>query len=337
MKVLLIAPRSDFTLSIKNSFEKNGAEVCYLNERKNYFVPSFWSESPTMWSWTVRKSKWLKTLNKKKFNRKIIEICEKFEPDILLTTKGTTISKQTTDWTRKKRIKSVNWWIENPYHDLYKKWVLENYTNFDFFLSFDKSALNTLPPTNITKVVYLPFGIDTDLYLKTIPNSEEVNKYSCDVCFVGALYPEREELLIAVKNLGVDLKIFGWRDWIRSSLKDCYCGPLNTIEMAKLFKCAKISINSNLKPTMGSLNFRTFEILAAGGFELCDNQSDLPDNFSVGSEIEVYSSTEELCDKIKFYLNNPEKRSEIAKNGQARVLKDHTMDKRIRQIPNLIK
>lgn len=336
MKILIVAPQSGFTQDIKKAFEEKGAETFYLNERSNYLVPPFLREKHWLWNLTIRKSGFLKMRNKDLFNKKLIEIADQYKPDILFTTKGTTIRAATHQYLRSRGIKTVNWWFENINHPVYSKWLRQNYSNFSHFFSFDSGSLEVLRSTPNCSVSYLPFGINTESYQVTDISDQDKYRFGCDVCFVGARYPEREAILERVAKSGFNLKIFGWRDWASSSLSKFYHGPLNTVEMAKVFRTAKICLNSNLKPSSTSVNFKTFEIGAAGGFQLCDNQGDLAGLFKIGEEIEVYSDLNDMTRKIHFYLNNEQARNKIALAGQARVAKDHTLGQRIQTILNHI-
>ena len=336
MNILFIAPPSEFTQGIKRTLERRGARVFYINERTNYLVPRPWRESMLLWTFTIRKFQFLKKINKNIFNRRLLKLITTFRPDILLTTKGTTIRSSTLDVYRSRGIKTVNWWMENPYYPLYWPWVKKHYADFQYFLVVGSAAVQDLPSTLRCRVYFLPPAVNGETFEQINITDEDRKRYACDVCFVGARYPEREVMLSAVAQLGVKLKIFGWHDWKTSPLVSFWHGPLTPREFAKAFRIATISLNSNLYPTQGSVNRKTFEILAAGGFELCDYQEDITKLFGEGKEIEIYRSTEELLTKIKYYLANPDQRDRIANAGHARVMRDHTLDARVEALLNTI-
>ena len=337
MRMLLVAPKSEFTFGIQRALQKREIEVVYLNERLNYLVPGFLRENEFLWKMMIRHSDSLKLKNKAKFNKVILELCAKEKFDSIVTTKGTTMSADTLGQLRTTGTRSVNWWIENMYHRLYAPWVKKHFVNFDYFLAFDSAGvqeLQQLPHTN--RVDFLPLAIEPELYSVEIENQNDKKKYECDVCFAGARYPEREDLLTAVAQLGVRLKIFGWPQWKESPLAKYYGGPLTMREMAKAYHYAKISLNCNLWPAKGSVNLKTFEIPASGGFELCDYQPDLRRLFKVDKEIVSYSTKEEMITKVSYYVDHVSERIAIAKAGYDRVLRDHTLDRRVEQILKII-
>jgi spore maturation protein CgeB len=82
----------------------------------------------------------------------------------------------------------------------------------------------------------------------------------------------------------------------------------------------------------GGLNTRTFEIPAAGGFELVDNVPGLEEHFDIGREIVAYSSPANFRELTEYYLSHPAERSAILERGHARVLRDHTYKQRLETI-----
>lgn len=112
-----------------------------------------------------------------------------------------------------------------------------------------------------------------------------------------------------------------------------YRGPAKTMtEMPKIFHLSKINLNLTSKPIRTGLPLRIWDIMGAGGFVLTNYQSEIPDYFEIGREIEVYSSEEELLDKISYYLMHDGERSEIAKRGYEKVKAHHSIQMRIEQM-----
>ena len=64
---------------------------------------------------------------------------------------------------------------------------------------------------------------------------------------------------------------------------------------------------------------RTFEIPACGGFLLAERSEMHNKLFIEDKEAVFFSDKEELVEKVKFYLNNDEKRNLISINGNKRI------------------
>lgn len=112
-----------------------------------------------------------------------------------------------------------------------------------------------------------------------------------------------------------------------------YRGLAKTMtEMPKIFHLSRINLNLTSKPIRTGLPLRIWDILGAGGFVLTNYQSEIPEYFEIGKEIEVYTSETELLEKISYYLEHEEERSEIAGRGYEKVKAEHTLQIRIAQM-----
>jgi spore maturation protein CgeB len=80
--------------------------------------------------------------------------------------------------------------------------------------------------------------------------------------------------------------------------------------------------------TVEQVKGRHFEINACGGFQLSYYVEGLERMYSIGEEIALFVSTDDLIEKTRYYLNHEEEREVIAKRGYERTLRDHTMGKR---------
>lgn len=106
-------------------------------------------------------------------------------------------------------------------------------------------------------------------------------------------------------------------------------------EMPKIFHLSKINLNFTSKPIRTGIPLRVWDVLGARGFLITNYQSEIPEYFEPGIDLEIYSCEEELLDKIQYYLKHDEKRTEIAKNGYRKVKQEHTVQKRVKKILEL--
>lgn len=105
-----------------------------------------------------------------------------------------------------------------------------------------------------------------------------------------------------------------------------------TTEMPKIFHLSKINLNFTSKPIRTGLPLRLWDILGAGGFALTNFQSEIPEYFEVGKDLDIYASEEELADKIRYYLEHEEERQEIAANGYRKAKEQYSLELRVKQI-----
>lgn len=109
-----------------------------------------------------------------------------------------------------------------------------------------------------------------------------------------------------------------------------------TTEMPKIFHLSKINLNFTSKPIRTGIPLRLWDILGAGGFALTNYQSEIPEYFEVGKELDIYASEEELIDKIRYYLEHEEERKEIARNGYQKAKEQYSLELRVKQILQIV-
>lgn len=328
MKIVITTPLVDNSEQLVEAFKKNDIKTICLNDREVRIIP-FLRQSILLWR-IIRRLPRVKIRNNQIFIKSLLDICRRERPQIFMANKGTIIKKDVLEKMKEMGIITATWFTDHALHSNYNRWFMENYKYYDFFFYWDSYLVNKLSNTMPGRLIYLPLGIDPEFY-KTEVTEDDRKKYSCDVGFVGAHDARRERILSEIiKMANIKLKIFGWANWKNSPLSRFYEGPMNHQQMAKLHKCSKICLNINLEPIVNGVNLRTFEIPAAGGFQLADYRKDIDDLFVIGKEIEVFRSEDEMKGKILYYLNNKKLREEVALTGHKKVIKDHTLEKRVR-------
>lgn len=103
-------------------------------------------------------------------------------------------------------------------------------------------------------------------------------------------------------------------------------------DMPKIFRLSKINLNMTAKSIKTALPLRIWDILACGGFLLTNFQSEIPEFFEIGTDLETYSSEEELLEKCEYYLTHDEERREIAENGHKKVQQFHRLELRLKEL-----
>jgi spore maturation protein CgeB len=76
-------------------------------------------------------------------------------------------------------------------------------------------------------------------------------------------------------------------------------------------------------------NIRLFEATGVGSCLVTDWKDNINELFEPGKEIVTYKTIEECVEKVRWLIDNPEEREKIAKAGQERTLKFHTIKMRV--------
>lgn len=104
-------------------------------------------------------------------------------------------------------------------------------------------------------------------------------------------------------------------------------------EMIKAINSYKIHFNRNIA---NDINYRTFETLGCRTFLLTNYTEGLEKLFDLQKDLVVYTTKEDLKEKVKYYLANPDKRKEIEESGYQAALKKHTYDSRARYLMRIV-
>jgi spore maturation protein CgeB len=167
-----------------------------------------------------------------------------------------------------------------------------------------------------------------------------------DVVFVGDarhnmghLPSTRQRVDLIEAAAQTDLRVAVWgRGWEKlggeSPARRLHQGLtlLPAAVVAQTYRRAKIVLNVHHAQMRDGVNMRTFEIPAAGAFQLCDAKTRIGNLFEIGSEIAVYDGADELQERLHQYVADDEARLQIAKAGRERVLRDHTYAERMSQL-----
>lgn len=201
--------------------------------------------------------------------------------------------------------------------------------NVPFITQFKKQGL---------PVEFLALGFE-----KSILNQLKQGSKQYNTVFIGgfsAHHRQGNELLGTVaKTTPIDCWGYGTENLEQNSpILDRYHGPAWGLEMFNILRQAKIAVNRHVD-VAGRFagNMRLYEATGVGTLLITDMKENLPELFEIGREVETYQSPEELVDKINYYLTHDMERQKIAAAGQARTLKDHTYQVRMKQLDTIFK
>ena len=119
--------------------------------------------------------------------------------------------------------------------------------------------------------------------------------------------------------------------------RSCYRGFRTYAELPGVYQAAKININQHNSPrSYGYLNQRDTAITGSGGFMLTDYVDGIEEEFDVGTEIDTWSSVDELRDKARWWLRHDDKRRTAAAAAQQRILHSYGNDAYARRLVEFV-
>lgn len=172
--------------------------------------------------------------------------------------------------------------------------------------------------------VYLPEGANPELH-----RPYDVEK-TIDVSFVGQCYGNRSRVIERLTSCGIRVEAYG-TGWPN--------GPLTAEDMVRMYSKSRINLGFGgvigLSDTY-SLKGRDFEIPMSGGLYLTEDHPELDRFYNIGLEIVTYRDVDDLVEKIRFLLSNPEKADEIRRKGYERARREHSWEMRFEKIFRLL-
>lgn len=294
-------------------------------------------------------------VGKKRFNQELKEAIERERPELLFVFMlSDEIDKKLLEEVRKKgTTKTVAWFADD-------NWRFWNYAaqwapRFDWAVTPYPSAFERYKKFHIGNPLRSQWAANLNVFKPSFDSRYADN----DVAFVGSWSKPREKVIRALEHAGIPVfvKGGGWPS-----------GRASEEEMIRIFSSAKINLALNPAPgywnvnSLGRLAFRRsvdriipdfhvvrnarafldrnivqvkarhFEIPACGGFLITSDADGLRDCFEDRKEIVVYNSIRDLADAIRYYLSHAEERKSIARAGYERTIRDHTYEKRFREV-----
>jgi len=262
---------------------------------------------------------------------------ETFEPDLVLSMAQAPLSRQVLKRFRNDGVPTAMWFVED--FRLFTYWrAFAPY--YDLFAVIQKDPFGEeLAKIGQENVIYLPLAADPEFHRPLDLSSVDRRRFGSDVSFLGAGYPNRRK---AFRELtGYDFKIWG-TEWDDDAVLAAHLqmggARIAPDDAVKIFNASKINLNlhSSVSPdefvSRGDfVNPRTFEVAACGAFQLADRRGLMPELFSP-DELATFESLDELKELIDAYLADEDARREVAARARARVLRDHTYDRRMQDL-----
>jgi spore maturation protein CgeB len=134
------------------------------------------------------------------------------------------------------------------------------------------------------------------------------------------------------------LSVFGDEHW-RDLLPGATWGHRVSYgqDLAEIYGNSAVNINATSFQMTTAVNQRVFDVPAAGGFLLTDNQEDVAQHFELSREVMVYRSPEELADLAGYYLKHERERKQIVARARARIEREHRYFHRVERLLSVMR
>lgn len=339
--VCVMSARFDGFLHITETLEKMGHVVRFFPTEPYREICSYAEKKLDKLGFHQGRERYLH-----QWRENLYRTMEKFHPDVILFIN---IPKAILDEVDQKKIKQA---FTPPPKILC--WLVDSiigqggweafFPYCDRIYVFEKRDVLLLQERYQIPAAYCPVGYNAAYARVEARRDKEI-----DIAFMGAPYRNRLHILEEVAAHAVRhnwrMAIYGpfyedryfWKEYLFQRkypyiTKYLTNGMVLPEEAAELYARSKICLNIHLSAHKG-VNPRTFEIMATGSFQLIDEREDYA-GLVPEQDMAIFRSTEELIEKISYYLTHEDERECIAARGHAAVLGRYSMEASLNRILN---
>ncbi len=275
--------------------------------------------------WVVRdQSAWMEQL--------LAAQIEEFRPDVILT--HSLCDLRPAFWSRmRSHYRLLVGQIASPLStDI-------DLTAFDLMLSSLPNFVERFRPSGLQAELFrLAFDPLVLEMLEATEKQVTLQESTIDVSFVGSLSSHHGGRLKWLEHVCRETPVQVWGQGVDSlpedsSIRKAYRGPAWGIDMFRILRRSRISLNHHIEISGPyANNMRLYETTGVGTLLLTDWKQNLAEMFEPGAEVAVYRTPAECVETIGYYLNEEAERNRTARAGQERTLRDHTYRQRMAQL-----
>ena len=329
MKILLATARNPrfptITEYIERAIRALGHSLCTFDDRDFLFPGRLREAIPPLGSLDLRR-----------LNRRLADAVRRERPDLLLCAGGERILPATVGAARLAGTTTILWTIDPVKPDDPR---IPLAPHFDCVFCGGREMVEALHGTTLPNGPHwLPFACDPEFHHPVDASPGGRPPDACDIAFVGSLhsgmYPRRLAMLETLADFDLGVWGPGAQDLPASSPISARVrgDQIPYEEWTRIYSAAKIVLCAHYDgpgPRSMQASPRVYEILACGGFLLCDDQPDVRTLFEDGKDLVIFRDPDDLRQKVRHYLAHPEERRAIAGRGREKVLAGHTYRHRI--------
>ena len=150
-----------------------------------------------------------------------------------------------------------------------------------------------------------------------------------DIVYVGSFFRQKLDVLARVKKaFGKRFRMHGrfrpkhnlyynvahhWPGWVRE---------VSFQDRTRLYQRARIGFNLHWND-FGLGNQRLYHLAACGVMQICDCPAHVGRIYELDSEIVSFDNTDDLIDRLRYYLDHDDQRQGIAQAGYRRAMRDY--------------
>lgn len=323
------------------ALRKAGRKVSYINIHKLY--SDTWKNMNRYSHRFPRKyDNYIQRKFTKIINDSLKSLFNEQKPSCIFIYNDCRVTPETISYFKKSGAKVIVFLGDDPnYLFPAKKTFLLTVMHADAVVLPDTGWIEGLKMLGVKKIIYSCFGTDPEVFFRMKPSPEQLEKYSCDILFIGTGYYLNSwgirRAAILNELSGNNFKLFGDNLWYEllpyfPRLKEHFRnGKLYASDVNIACNCAKIYpvvVNAGV---VNGVSTRVFDCVSSGIFVLAEYRRDL-DSIFPDNEIVQFKSKKELRDKAEYFLKNENERIDLLESARKTVISKYTFDIQISNI-----
>lgn len=335
-RVLLIGPNFYYFLqSMQNAFCQLGWEV-YLCTYDNPIHP--YNAINKIRYKLSRNKTLLKDISRNKYKQYIESVYSSISPQLTLIVNGDNLLSETVNFFAQSS--KVGIWLFDSITRMPD--TLPNLQYASSVFCYEKEDIDSIKQKYGIDAYFVPQAVDGSMYYKMSTPKK------WDIVFAGDIFHSIKRKLIvpSIVNHYVNnknIRVWGiYKPWFKNPIKwftrehkGIYKNCNTSFYQLNVdYNEAKVVLNVHHEQQKNGANPKVFEIAVTGSYQICDANPYIEQLFPNG-EIGIYHNEEELFELIDYALSHD--MSEQAESARQIVLNNHTFDKRIEQMLELLK
>lgn len=283
----------------------------------------------------------------KKVNGDLITKARHFVPDLIFVYRGTHVTPSTVLRLKNElpNCKVFGYNNDDPFAPGHPRYMWRIFVaavpHYDVVFAYRHRNIAQLKGIGARRVELLRSWFVPWLNQPMEMTGEDMNRYGCDVVFVGHYESDhRVALLESIARRGWHLRLFGpgydWDPVISHSPELAGHVPVQLVwgmDYSRALSGARIALCFLSKLNRDTYTRRCFEIPATRTLMLSEYSEDLATLFREGEEADFFRTPEEMIAKIELYLTDEPRRKVVAEAGFRRVNGEgHDVVSRMRQV-----
>jgi spore maturation protein CgeB len=286
------------------------------------------------------------------FNRNVLAAVGEFRPDVVFAFMYTDeFEPEILDEIKKKAV-TIAWFADDYWRFFnYSRFLAPRFTRA---VTTSAQAYDWYQSAGIKNVIRSQWACNPQAF-----HPLEVGKRDIPVSFIGQRKGPRARVVERLRSAGVPVSCFGY-GWEE--------GRVSREKMLEVVSRSKIALNLNERPglltpkvaaklflrksldrvvpdmrlyqnfqawrhyAVPHIHARPFEFSGCGAFVLSGYAAGMEEYYEEGREMAFYRGTDDLIEKVRYYLERESEREAIAKAGYERTMREHTYEARFRAL-----